>query len=232
MNEWPEVVILVTTWCGPEERGLAEIRLEYTQKTINGLKKHFKYPNYSWHISDNHSGQEYKDRVIAMLGDDRWTLTDLGKAVSFGKSVNVAQQAAFSHADIVAFWLDDVWLDRDLDVKSCVQLLLEDEEIGAIRLKPHQLRTEGYSINRHGRIWWRLHKDSPGGFIFTLAPNIRHKRFFETYSPYDESLFNLDHLEHSLDANFRATPGPGIVCPEEFWSAIQIPWGPECSTWL
>lgn len=229
-KEWPKIVVMMLTWCGPPERNQRDIRLEYTKKTIASLRRHLIYPRkWIWHIADDGSDREFQQEIIAMLKGDAYTLTDTKAMGDIGLNLNMGQEVAFLLSDVVVFWQDDRWLQRDLDVAACVKLLMEHKDIGLIRLKPHQSNMEGERAWLSGADWWKIDKLSPCAHTCTLGPNIRHKRFVEHYGAYKTGLA-VESVENEMSYRFRRISGPGVVCPSERWSSVEIPWG-TYSTW-
>lgn len=228
-GEWPEVVILMLTWAGPPELGISEERFANAKKTIEHLKKNFGYPNYSWHIADDGSPQEYQERVLALLKGEKYTFTDTKKGWDINNNWNTGMRVAFERADIVAFWPDDRFLNRGLNVRACVRLLMSYDDICCIRLNGGEPGLKGTPLSRAGAQWQLLDKKSLAAHVILFGPAIRHKRFIEHYGYFETDLWPLNRAENQTDSHFRHTKGPGIVCPEEFWGGF-MPWGGH-STW-
>jgi len=227
--EWPKVVVVMLTWCGPPDRRLADTRLEYTRKTVDSLHEHLLYPNWSWHIGDDGSGEEYQQKVFKILGEDEHTFTDTRAGGDIGLNLNLSGRAAYAQSPVVVFWQDDRWLVRDLDLKPCVTLLMEHEDICLIRLKPGQPGMIGYETIRDGHKWWVIDKLSPCAHVCCIGPNIRHRRFREAYGEYPFGV-QVDVVENHMNMRFRYNPGPGVACPDSRWRTTEIPWG-ATSTW-
>ena len=227
-----EIVIIMLTWCGPPDRGLREHKLDCTAKTIQSLKQHMIYPNYSWHIADDGSGNDFQQRVIAMLEGDRYTLTDTKACGDIAKNVNLAQEAAYSRSNIAVVWHDDRPLPWPLDLRPYVQMLLEYEDAGRIRVRPRPPWFNSSSVSRCGHKWWRIHKDSPGSF-FGFGPNINHRRILEAYGPWPEGL-RPDITEKEMGWRFQhigpLINGPDLFCHDDLWTRQEMPWIGK-STW-
>ena len=231
MSDEPHVVILLLTWAGPPNLDISQDRFEYTKRTIDCLKQHFHYPNYSWHIADDASPKEYQDRVLALLGGDEYTFTDTKKGWDVNNNLNVGMKAAFSRADIVAVWPDDRFLVYDLDVRSCVSLLMNHEDICHIRINRKEPHLKAEPIQRVGKKWWLLDKVSKGCVhVIQLGPNIKHKRYIEHYGYTETGIWPPGEAENRIDGYFRKNAGPNAVMPDEFWDKEMIPWGAK-STW-
>jgi nucleoside-diphosphate-sugar epimerase len=226
---YSNVVIIMLTWCGPPERELIEERLGYGQKTIGSIRKHLKYPHYTWHIADDNSGKIYQERVLAMLGSDSYTFSDTKVGGDVGNNINVGLRAAFAQADVVLLWHDDRWLTYDLDLGPCCKLLREDNDYCLIRLKPQHPGMIVHPFDRHGQKWWRVDKKSTCEHVVDIGPHLMHKRFIEHYGLYPSGL-NPRGADTWMDHRFRRIIGPNIAIPDFWLHRTEIPWGSK-STW-
>jgi hypothetical protein len=124
--KWPEVVIVLMTWCGPPEFDIADIRLRHTEKSIEKILEHLVYPNYTWHIADDNSGKGYQQKVFALM-PGKFTFSNTGIGGDVGENINRGLRVAYKRSDIVLLWHDDRFLQRALNLCPCVQLLSEEE---------------------------------------------------------------------------------------------------------
>jgi MoaA/NifB/PqqE/SkfB family radical SAM enzyme len=229
-GKWPEVVIVLLTWAGPPSLSIAGDRFTYAKRTIGELKTHFKYPNYSWHIADDGSPKEYQDKVLALLAGEKYTFTDTKRGWDVNNNINTGMRTAFSRADIVAVWPDDRFLVYDLDVCSCVRLLMSYGDIGHIRINRREPNLNATVIQRVGKNWHLLDKSSCCGHVINIGPYIEHKRYVEQYGYLPTGVWPPSRAEDSLNIQFCENQGPGAVMPSEFWDKEIIPWGGK-STW-
>jgi len=223
------VVIVLLTWRGPPERKLSSIRLGYCQRAIDSIRMHLKHPNYTWHIADDNSGVEYQERVIGLLGNEPYTLSDSKIGADVGHNINTGLRVAFAKTDVVLLWHDDRFLHHDLDLVSCCRLLREDDKYCLIRLKPQHPWLEASSFQRYGKKWWKVNKKSERGCVVDIGPHLMHKSFVETYGLYTPGV-NPHLADVWMDHRFKTLAGPGIAVPGEWWKRTEIPWGNE-STW-
>ncbi|GAG92696.1 unnamed protein product, partial [marine sediment metagenome] len=180
-NDYPEVVIVITTWAGPLELDIAKTRLGYIKEAVSCLKKHFIYPNYSWHIADDGSPKEYQEKVLKIMKDENYTFTDTKKGWDFNNNLNTGMETALERADIIVVWPDDRFLKKDLDVKSYVRLLTDHEDICYIRLTGREVHLQGTSITRAGTQWRLLDKKSKSRHVFLCFCFVMHRRWIEHY---------------------------------------------------
>ena len=228
-GEWPEIVIVMLTWSGPPELDIANTRLEYTKKTIAGIKKHFIYPNYTWHIADDNSTPWYQDEIKKLMEGETYTFSDTKKGWDMNNNWNTGMKVAFERADIIAGWPDDRFLDKDFDVKSYVRLLMSYEDICYIRLSGGEPRLKETILSRVGREWRLLGKDSTARHVYLAFNFMLHKRWIDYYGYFEDNLWPLDIAEDTVDSHFRKTAGPGIVIPVDI-GLTMMPWGTR-STW-
>lgn len=229
MNDWPEIVIVMLTWAGPPELNIAKKRLDQAKRTVASLKKHFIYPNYSWHIADDGSPEWYQKEIQEIMEGEDYTFTDTKKGWDMNNNWNTGMAAAFERADIIAGWPDDRFLNKDLDVKSYVRLLTEHDDICYIRLTGETVGLRSERITRVGKQWRLLDKKSKSRHVFLCFCFMMHKRWIEHYGYFTPDLWPVSEAENCTDAQFRKTPGPGAVIPEDLWKGF-IPWG-DFSTW-
>lgn len=229
MDKWPEIVIQLLTWAGPPELGIAKQRLGYTKKTVASLKKHIIYPNYSWHIADDGSPSWYQDRIRDIMKGEKYTFTDTKKGWDINNNWNTGMRECFKRTDIVIGWPDDRFLEKDIHIEPCVQLLTEYDDVCFIRLTGQEPRLEGQLVDRVDAQWRFLDKKSKCVHVFLCFCFIIHKRWIDHYGYFETDIWPLDKAENIIDRHFRNSPGPGAVVPEALWKGF-IPWG-GYSTW-
>ncbi len=201
MKEWPEVVALVITYR----------RKELALREIASIKEYLDYPNLSWHIADDGSGYDYVAALCQEIGPDYVVShTDThGKGV--GANMNTGMDAVLQRADLWLHLEDDWILRSPMDLKPCVQALVEHEDIGMIRLGRLTAGIEGETFPMADRMWWRMKKGSDT-YVFTGNAALRHRRFFDAYGSYKEGL-TPGSTELTMCDRFTKKPGPDIVWP-------------------
>ena len=229
MNEWPEIVIVMLTWCGPADRNIGEARLGYLDKTLDSLQAHFHYPNYTWHVADDGSGPEYQKKVLSRFESRICTFSDTKADGDVGYNINMGLREAFKRTDIVALWHDDRWLADGLDIKTICKLLREDKHIGLIRLKPGRPLMIGTKFERYGQEWMHVEKRSRCAHLVDIGPLILHKRFIDAYGLWPSGL-RPPRVDDWIDLRVRRIAGPRVVAPGHIWKSTEIPWGGD-STW-
>jgi glycosyltransferase involved in cell wall biosynthesis len=195
----PPVVILLITYK----------RTETALRTIRGLRDHLDYPNLHWHIADDGSDSGHLETLIEAIGRSDVTTTNAARK-GVGVSMNLGQDAAFRRGDYV-LWLEDDWeLSSRFDLRPCVQLCEERQEIGMVRLGYVSPGIKGELIAGAGRLWWKLERGPTYTFVGHAA--LRHKRFRETYGPYVEG-HTPGETELWMCGTFNNRQGPEIVVP-------------------
>ena len=229
-GQWPEVVIVMTTWAGPPERNMASARLGNTERAIASLRRYLHYPNLSWHIADDGSPPEYQEKIKALFGKDKYTFTDTNRGWDINNNLNLGIKAALERADVFATWADDRFLHRDVSLKQYVSLLMSYEDVGAIRFKPYNPGLRATPVQRCGATWWVIDKTSPVRHAIHLGLNFYHRRYWETYGFLTPRLWPPDVAEADTNTRFVTTPGPEQLIHNDFWHFTEMPWGLP-STW-
>lgn len=199
--EYPLVVALIITYR----------RLPLALATIRAVKQYIDYPNLGFHIADDGSGQEYTDTLRREIGDDyHVTLTDSRRG-GVGMNMNMGIDSCLQRADMWLHLEDDWELRQPLDLRPCVQMLLENESIGMIRLGYISPGVTGELVSAAGKLWWKLHKNSDT-FVYTGHAALKHRRFFNTYQYFAEGIPpGLTEIDYC--SRFNSNGGPEIVWP-------------------
>lgn len=201
MVEYPPVVVLLITF----------ERTDVALATIKGIQERIRYPNLSWHISDDGSNGDHVAKLVEAIGPDvEITISD-SKRHSVGKSMNIGIAKCLERADMWLHWEDDWVPNMEIDLVPCVELLQDNEEIGMIRLGRLQTDLYGHVIVGGDRLWWRLDKNKS---LWTWVGHaaMRHRRFYDAYGVYPEGQ-TPGITELGMQANVQYNPGPDIVWP-------------------
>lgn len=198
---YPPVIVLIVTFR----------RLRLAIETINSVRANLTYPNLGFHIADDGSGPEYVDALREAIGNTySVTVSDAARS-GVGKNMNLGIHAVLDRADLWLHLEDDWFLNEPLDLLPCVQLLMEDETIGMVRLGRLSAGLTGESMAGANKLWWRLKKNSDT-YVFSGNAALRHRRFHSHYGPYKEGLMpgqtELDYCN-----KFNSKTGPDIVWP-------------------
>ncbi len=204
MTDYPPVIVLIITYR----------RLELALATIRSVKQHVDYPNLGFHIADDGSGEDYIRRLREEIGPTySTTLTD-SKREGVGVNMNLGIEGALGPPHNADFWLhlEDDWVLRNrLELKPCVDLMIEDPRIGMVRLGRLSGGLEGETIGGAGKVWWLLKKGSDT-YVFSGNAALRHRRFHEAYGPYPRGIMP-GQTELWYCNKFATTGGPAIVWP-------------------
>jgi len=202
MSEWPEVVICLVTFK----------RTDYAVAVVEGLKKNLVYPNLSWHIADDGSGDKHQDAIIQAIGDMPWTLTDAHQRGGTGFNRNMGLEASFARSPYVLHIEDDWALKQEYILRPAVEVLRDNPDIGMVRLGYLEAGHVGRTRDLANLIWWQLDKDSGHRFVFAGHPHLLHARFHDAYGWYQKNL--LPGLtEAAFATHFLLTDGPEIIYP-------------------
>jgi len=202
MSDWPKVVILLVTFK----------RTDYAVRTIQALKKHLDYPNLSWHIADDGSGEEHQAALIKAIGDMPWTMTDAAQRGGTGYNRNTGLRAAFQQSSFVLHIEDDWELRERYDLRPAVCVLQNHTDIGMVRLGYIEYGHLARTVLLCDLVWWKLDKASGHGFVFAGHPHLLHRRFHDAYGWYPEGLLP-GQTETVFASNVIRRSGPGILYP-------------------
>jgi hypothetical protein len=191
-------------------------RSEYCRRTIEAVKRHLRYPDLLWYVGDGGSEPEHLAMIAEQLQGQRILGRHTGPhaETSYGRDANIALDKAHQHSRLV-FVLEDDWeLGSELDLRPFADMLLNNDDVGMVRLGYLQEGMAGETWGWGGHLYWRLKRDSPSAYVFTGHPSLRHVRFRDAYGRYQEAL-RPGETELAMAWQFREGTGPGIVFPVE-----------------
>ena len=202
---YPPVMILIITYR----------RLRLAIETIKSVKANLVYPNIGFHIADDGSNTSehpsYVQSLVDEIGPEYSITVSDSKRGGVGKNMNLGIQAVLDRADLWLHLEDDWALRGKLDLLPCVQLLMENETVGMVRLGRLSAGIKAETLAGANKMWWRLKKNSDT-YVFSGNAALRHRRFHSHYGPYKEGLMpGQTELVHCN--KFNTTPGPDIVWP-------------------
>ena len=197
MTDWPLVMALLITYK----------RTEMARRTIMAVQRHLSYPHLAFHIADDGSPAEHLEALRELAPD---AAVSNAERKGVGRSMNLGQAACWQRADYV-LWLEDDWeLEHPFDLRPCVELMHEREDVGMVRLGYISPGIEGQLISGAGRLWWKLRKGET--YTFTGHASLRHRRFVDAYGYYQEGLPPGETELHMCGA-FNRKEGPSVVVP-------------------
>lgn len=211
----PVVVIFLT-----RNDGAHPERTEYAVRTIQSVRQRMHYDNLYWYVADGGSVPEHREAIFAALDG----VSSAGyhfDLANYGADANKAWNAAHEQVDLT-FWLEDDWeLVREFELKPYANLLLNNADIGMVRLGYLNLGMKGSTLGFEGHMYWKLQRDADS-YVFTGHPSLRHRRFREAYGPYPEGL-KPGETELGYAWQYRSGTGPEIVYPADI--GIYGPFG-------
>ena len=230
MEIYPPMTILLKTWQGPKGQSLARNRLESAEKMLSSIKRHLKYPNYSWHIADDGSESWYQDEIHDLFKGENYTFTDTKADGDIGLNINTGMRVVLKRADYILHWSDDIVLKQELDIKSCVTLLHDYDDIGIVYLRNAHRTLNTHCIERDGIVWYIIEASSPGPFLCITSLILMHRRAWNYYGPYPEGL-RIDTMQEEMSWRYKNFEnGPAIAIRADHWDGTM----PSCigkSTW-
>lgn len=222
--DWPNVVVIMTTYFPDGEEGKQRL-LHATIPTFNSWEAHLKYSAYPGgegiHVVQADDGTSKENYVTFGWFRGYLCTSTLQKRKGVGASLNSGFRRAyevFGPDTIVLYAVDDWALTQDFDISPWVQLLLEREEVGMVRLGPPHPNTSGvvqaYTENWQG---WGLHLYRTD-YAFGHRPALYHKRMIDYYGWFKEDCSALECEKDYSDRFVEKALGPNIVL------ALPHPW--------
>ena len=203
MAEFPPITIVMTTWSSNDQVGQARATYGWLARTT--WEQQLQYAGQlHLHIADDGSQLPDFPRMIAPSGKFRGNQITHSRQErkGVGASLNAGLRQAFDVGPLAAFFTDDWALRWPCDLSPWAALLMEEEDIGVVRLgPPHPWLTgqiERFESDRWGIRIERHH------FAWGHRPFLMHKRFYEYYGPFLEGVSALDCEE---DYNKRFCEG-------------------------
>lgn len=204
MPDYPIVIALIITYR----------RLELALATIRSVREMVVYPNIGFHIADDGSGAGYIQALLNEIGPSYHTTVSLTAQPSggVGHNMNLGIETCLERADLWLHLEDDWALREPLDLTPCVELLVDDPNIGMVRLGRLSADLLGRSYSGAGKLWWLLQRNA-NPYIYSGNAALKHRRFHEAYGSYKEGL-TPGKTELWYCGQFNANKeGPGIVWP-------------------
>ncbi len=208
MSGLPEITIVAAVYFPSDERG--ELREAGFRESLKSWNENLRYDGEL-------SLVVVRDGYPALGQYPEWGGAQYNMAhprSGLGGSFNLAFQEALSRSPLVCNIVDDYVLATPFDLTPWAQMLLECENVGAVRLLAPYPGTSGtiqplphgwaVVLNRH---------NLAGG----LRPSLYHRRFFDAYGWFDEGLSAWE-TERLFNERFCQAQGPESVL------ALPLPW--------
>jgi len=200
--DYPPVIALIITY----------ERTHLAVETIKSVKEKVIYPNIGFHIADDGSSPEHIERLLHEIGGSYSVEISNAQRGGVGRSMNLGIEAALKRADLWLHLEDDWVLPAPLDLKPHVDLLMQNGNIGMVRLGRLSAGITAKTIpGLNGECWWELRRASDT-YVFSGNASLRHRRFHDAYGPYREGL-PPGRTELWYCDRFNRGKGPEIVWP-------------------
>lgn len=187
------------------------VRTEYALRAIQALKANLVYPDLRYYLADDGSPQSHVDKLLAELQDVNligWHTLPNG---SYGRNVNEAMNVVMPVTNLYLVIEDDWELTEPLELYRYAALLMEQQEIGLVRLGYLNLNMRGLVVGYAGALYWKLDRDCDS-YVFTGHPSLRHSRYFSQYGRYPEGL-SPGETELMYALQYRTGNGCDIAWP-------------------
>ena len=201
----PDISVLVAVYFPPGPEGA--LREEGFKQSVKSWGWNLLYDGKLAPLIVVNDGLEPPARLGVWWGAQRLLGHERG---GLGASLNQGFKEAFETSPLVLHLVDDTPLDRHYDLSPWARMLVDDEQVGAVRLQPYP-GTAG-TISPRG-------KPNRGGWVVTmdrhdlvagLRPTLYHRRFFDAYGYFDEGLSAWE-TERLFNDRFCQASGPESV---------------------
>jgi len=210
--KYPVLPIIFLTYGANAER------TEYAIRTVRSNMANLEYDGeLLWIVADDGSSNHHWNAVCS-LADPLAYFSFRSDRAGYGSNANKAWAIARAIGP-VSFWLEDDWeLQERTNITPYVEMLLEQESVGMVRLGYLPVDLTITTVGLNGRVYLAVHKGVQ--YAFSGNPHLKHTRFFEAYGEYSEEYAPGD-TEVDYDHKVRHSEGPLIVRP-----AALNEWGP------
>lgn len=201
-------------------------RTDYALRTINNVCDNLRYPNFSWYVADDGSDEAHVNTILETL--DRRKQSLLGwhrEPISYGAGANRGVRLGLDRGDLVLMLEDDWALEQPLDIWAWCALLMEQQEIGMVRMGYINAGIDAQLVSLNGSLYWALNDERSrtfSSFAFAGHPSIIHRRFFDEYGYYPER-WQPGETELKMCWQVAALDGPLVVWPITLGE--RGPWG-------
>lgn len=199
--DYPPIYVLLTTY----------YRTETALKTIEGIKQNLRYPNLGFLIADDGTPGDHVSRLVDMVGPNYSLYVHDSARKGVGHGMNWGLQKTWEIGGVLTLMLEDDWLLREpFDITPHVNLLMNHEKYGMVRLGYMSAGPLAEVVSVEGRLWLEF---LPSMFTYNYAghASLRHKRLHDSVGMFSEGLAPGAN-ELDFCAKYNATVGaPAIV---------------------
>jgi glycosyltransferase involved in cell wall biosynthesis len=156
-------------------------RADTLAENLHRVGKYIKYDGKIEIVIADDGSNDHTELMLSQNYAVHFVQTD---RKGLGANTNNGLRKAFSLADTVIQFQDDVWIDAPLDLTPHVERL-KQSDAGWIRLgriANHNLHAE---LNGE---YWRVNWHSPEIYIASDQPHLKHKRFHDMAGYYPEGM--------------------------------------------
>lgn len=209
MSDVPPIWILLTTYK----------RREIALRTIRGVKDNLLWPNIGWVITDDGSGEDHLQVLRDEIGGSYAIETYDGQRRGVGHNMNWGLRRIWEMgADLTLVLEDDWYLEKPLDMTPYVNLLMNNADIGMIRLGYLSYNLLSTIIKQEDKLWLKFLQNG-NQYVYAGHASLRHKRLHQAVGMFTEGLApGANELDFCGRYNHRHSVGaaPDIVWPLEF----------------
>lgn len=201
-------------------------RTEIALRTVLGIINYLDYEGATgWYIAVDSDNYDHAMKITETLAEHGQHLIGqhcqkfVPGTTHAGASWNLALKECMDWSDFV-LWMEDDWiLPEKLDIHPFIDLLVEREDIGMVRLGGMAVGSDLHSVGYDG-IHYLEYLDTQQ-YAYSGNPHIRHKRFVEAYGYYTTDR-NPGEMELDMDHAVRSKEEPK---PKIWWPMTLGGWG-------
>lgn len=196
----PPIWILLTTYK----------RTEIALRTIQSIKQNLQYSNIGWVVVDDGTGGDHLKQLTDEIGWSYQIHTYDGQRKGVGHNMNVGLKKIDElGGELILVEEEDWLLNAPFDPTPHVNLLMNNEDIGMVRMGYLSAGLSGEIVALENKLWLKFYKTQ---YVYTYAghANLRHKRFHERIGMYSEG---LPPGANELDfcAKYNSTDNPPAI---------------------
>lgn len=220
MSDLPPLAILITTLAPAG----GELRVQAAVRAVKSWQKHLKYAGkIHVHVADDGSSPSLRygwDFWNELVGDGMTFSYSRQEAKGVGASLNAGLAVCHEKTPITLYAVDDWELTHDFDATPWAELLMENEDVGCIRLGiPNPFLRQG-TIRLFNQGWTVDFERY--GYYWAMRPAIYHRRFFDSYGVLPE-MVNPYEVDRIYNEHICRNSGPDVLlalfCPfQHIWS--------------
>lgn len=201
---YPPISIIMTTYFRDEQRK------QVAEDTLRSWVEYLDYDGMVFlHVADDGSTIEWEPEKIWTVWDRHITRSRQGRK-GVGASLNAGFREAYKTSPLILYAVDDWKLTEPLDITPWCKALLENDDIGIMRLgPPHPFLRGSVEIVTTDWQGWALKLDCTG-LVVAQRPALWHKRMTDYYGWFKEEVSAIECEKEYSERLTNSLRGPNV----------------------